>query len=293
MPRVATKLTPTSSGGWFARKRVPEDVRHAYAKLYGVQWEARLVLEPMSAVKARAKHRDWLNEIDARIANIRAEQNGEGRTMTSMQVRALAGEWYNWFTAKHLARERSPQFWEAEGEAFWDDFSVEVFKATNNIDGQADPIELLEDSPKAQARVRPLVADTAETAQFLAAKGISLEPVSREMFLDWVCRDLFEAIRLLLKRARGDWSADKHSQQFPKFDRTPDPSLTPWHLFERWVSEAKPAHSTVDRWRGVFIKLNEDFLERSASITPEEAQKWAKGLVNAERSALTVRDVWV
>jgi integrase len=39
--------------------------------------------------------------------------------------------------------------------------------------------------------------------------------------------------------------------------------------------------------------LNEDFAERSASITPEEAQKWAKGLVNAERSALTVRDVWV
>jgi hypothetical protein len=73
MPRVATKLTPTSSGRWFARKRIPEDVRDAYSKLYGVGWEARLVLEPMPAVKARAKHRDWLNEIDARVANIGSE----------------------------------------------------------------------------------------------------------------------------------------------------------------------------------------------------------------------------
>jgi integrase len=65
-------------------------------------------------------------------------------------------------------------------------------------------------------------------------------------------------------------------------------------LFERWVSEAKPAHSTVDRWRGVFVKLNEDFAEPSATaITPEDAQKWARGLVNPQRSALTVRDVWV
>jgi integrase len=248
----------------------------------------------MPTIKARAKHRDWLNEIDARIANIRAEQNGEGRTLTSVQARALAGEWYNWFTAKHLARERSSQFWEAEIEALWNDFSVDVFTATNNVDGQADPIELWEDSPKAQARVRPLVTDTAETAQFLAAKNVALEPASLYMFLDRVCFDLFEALQLLHRRSRGDWRPDKHPELFPKFERTPDPSLTPWHLFERWVSEANPAPSTVERWRGVFVKLNEDFAEHSASaITPEEAQKWAKGLINPDRSALTVSDVWV
>jgi hypothetical protein len=279
---------------WFARKRIPEDVRDAYAKLYRVKWEARLVLEPMPAVKARGKHRDWLNEIDARIANIRAEQNGKGRTLTSMQARAFVGEWYNWFTAKHLARERKPQFWETEREALWADFSLEVFTATKNEDGQADPIELWEDSPKAQARVRPLVADTAEIAQFLAARNVALEPSSLEIFLDRVCLDLFEALRLLHRRSRGDWRPDKHPEQFPKFEHTSDPSLTPWHLFERWVSEVKPARSTVDRWRGVFTKLNHDFAQCSASaLTPEEAQKWAKGLVNSERSALTVRDVWV
>jgi hypothetical protein len=79
MPRVATKLTPTKTGGWYARKRVPEDVQDVYAKLYGVQWEDRLTLPSMSSAKARARHPDWLNEIEARIANIRAEQRAMGR----------------------------------------------------------------------------------------------------------------------------------------------------------------------------------------------------------------------
>jgi hypothetical protein len=76
MPRLATKLPPTNSGGWFARKRIPEDVQDAYEKLYDVRWEERLTLEPMTSANARARVRDWLNEIEARIANIRAERKG-------------------------------------------------------------------------------------------------------------------------------------------------------------------------------------------------------------------------
>src|SRR5262249_35902591 len=76
--------------------------------------------------------------------------------------------------------------------------------------------------------------------------------------------------------------------------RTGDPGLTPWALFTQWVSEAKPAASTVDRWRGVFLKLNADFPGHgAATLTTEEAQAWARGLITGERSARTVRDVWV
>jgi len=49
-----------------------------YEKLYGVRWEARFHCEPMPAVAARARHREWLNEVEARINNIRAERKGEG-----------------------------------------------------------------------------------------------------------------------------------------------------------------------------------------------------------------------
>src|SRR5262249_45633610 len=163
--------------------------------------------------------------------------------------------WYHWFTAKHLARNLPVKFWELESEEFRWAFSTIVWKAVNDQAGETDSVEQWEDSPKAQACVRPLVADVAETAQFLAAKDVVLDAVSRDIFRDYVCGAVFEVLQLLIERARGNWSPDKRPQQFPKFERTPDPSLTPWHLFERWVSEAKPAHSTVDRWRGVLIKL--------------------------------------
>jgi hypothetical protein len=88
------------------------------------------------------------------------------------------------FTAKHLARKLPAKFWELESEEFWWAFSTIVWKAVNDQAGETDPLELWEDSPKAQARVRPLVADVAETAQFLAAKEVALDPVSRDMFLD-------------------------------------------------------------------------------------------------------------
>ena len=103
MPRVATKLTPTKGGGFTARKRIPEDVQNEYERLHGVRWEARLSIAPGTPiVQARALHREWLTEIEGRIANIRAEKKGEGRLLTPKDARALAGEWYHWFTERHL-----------------------------------------------------------------------------------------------------------------------------------------------------------------------------------------------
>ena len=72
MPRVATKLAPAAKGGFIARKVIPFDVRDEYAKLYGQHTEERLNTGPMPVQLARAKHREWLSEIELRIANIRA-----------------------------------------------------------------------------------------------------------------------------------------------------------------------------------------------------------------------------
>ena len=94
MPRVATKLAPADKGGFIARKVIPFDVRDEYAKLYRQRTEERLNTGPMPISLARAKHREWSSEIEARIANIRAERRGAGRTLTPQEARALAGEWY-------------------------------------------------------------------------------------------------------------------------------------------------------------------------------------------------------
>jgi hypothetical protein len=92
MPRVANKLSTNQDSSFSGRKRIPQDVQDAYAKVYGIGWEERFNRGPVPIVLARAKHREWLSEIEARIANIRAERKGERRTLTPKDARALVGE---------------------------------------------------------------------------------------------------------------------------------------------------------------------------------------------------------
>src|SRR5580704_11991898 len=112
LPRSASKLAPTSKGGFVARKVIPLDVRDEYSKLYEQCTEERLNTGPMPVLLARAKHREWSSDIEARFANIRAERKGEGRTLSPKEARALAGEWYGWFTARMEARNWLAQVWE-------------------------------------------------------------------------------------------------------------------------------------------------------------------------------------
>jgi integrase len=115
------------------------------------------------------------------------------------------------------------------------------------------------------------------------------------MFLDFLGTDFWHALRLLIRQANGDYRKDEWAERFPRPTKTvgADAGLTPWVLFERWIEETKPAASTVDRWRAVFLKLRDDFPNRAAALLPEQMQSWAEGLVNAERSAGTVRDAWI
>ena len=295
MARVETKLMPTANGGFTARKRLPADVREDYDRLYGVKWEAWFNSGPVPIGLARAKHREWLSDVEARIANIRAERSGGGRTLSPMQARALAGEWYLWWTTRHLAKPLDLKHW----QDFYEHLSDSAYDGARSVTGGLDePLgwdaaTVWEQNYEAREDARAMAADWAETSQFLHAKHLTLDPAARDLFLDYVCRDLFAALSLLIRRAEGDYSEDTHPQQFPKLERTADPSLRPWTLFEQWVAEVKPAASTVDRWRGVFLKLEEDFPTHSATtLTTEEIREWLRSLSNPERSAATVRDVW-
>ena len=291
MPRTASRLAPTREGGFIARKVIPFDVRADYAMLYGQRTEERLNTGPMPILLARAKHRDWSSEIEARFANIRAARKGTGRSLTPADARALAGEWYGWFTAQMGARN-----WPA---GVWEDYEAHIH---SELYGPAmaggvfagDPLEFWERDPAMRERVRPIIADEAKSQQFLAARGLMLEPASAAMFLDFATRDFFAAVRLLTRRARGDHGQDKWSEQFPRFEATVDPTLAPWALFERWIDKAKPANSTVNRWRSVFLRLQSDFPTTSAAaLSPEQMQVWANGLINSERTARTVATIWV
>jgi hypothetical protein len=112
MLRSASRLAPTQEGGFIACKVIPVGVRAEYAKQYGQRTEERLNTGPMPILLARAKHREWSSEIEARFANLRAARSGEGRTLTPKEARALAGEWYGWFTGRMAASNWPPDVWD-------------------------------------------------------------------------------------------------------------------------------------------------------------------------------------
>jgi integrase len=291
MPPVATKLAPAHKGGFIARKVIPLDVREAYAELYGRRTEERLNTGPMPLALARAKHREWSSEIEARITNMRAQRDGEGRMLTPKEARALAGEWYGWFIARMAASKWPAHVWE-EHDALVRSELYGPAIAGGVLSG--DPLDFWERDSGMRERVRPIIADEAKSQQFLAHKRLVLDQASRDLFLDYVTRDFFAALALLAGRARGDHSPDKWAEQFPPGEGAGDPSLTPWILFERWIAKAKPANSTVDRWRAVFLRLQNDFPNAgAAALLPEQMQQWANALIDADRTAVTVADVWV
>ena len=295
MPRVVTKLSPNKSGGFTARKRLPKDVQTDYERLYGIRWEERFNSESVPFALAKAKHREWLSEIEGRIANIRAERSGDGQRLTPMQARALAGEWYLWFTERHLAKPSPADHWEDYLGEVGDTINDELRPhgdATNPE--EEDPDVVWRRYPDARRVVRPMLADWGETSRFLAARRIALDSTSRDLFLDCLYGDFAAALKLLIQRRRGDYTPDARPTRFPQFERSPDPGVTPWGLFEQWIEKTKPAISTVDRWRGVFVRLREDFPDRSAaSLSQDEIRDWVGGLINGTRSPVTVREVWV
>ena len=77
-------------------------MRDEYGRLYGARYEAKFFApKTTKSHEAKRLYGKWLAEVEGRIAAIRAERDGTGRTLTRAEARKLAGEWYDWFTARH------------------------------------------------------------------------------------------------------------------------------------------------------------------------------------------------
>lgn len=117
--------------------------------------------------------------------------------------------------------------------------------------------------PEVRVGARPLIADEAKTAQFLASKGVVLNPEAQALFLDCVLDEFMAAIMLLERRAEGRYDPDERPSQFPKFDgrkiARSTSKLSPWQLFEAWVKATPRAPSSINRWRVVFLDLEQRF----------------------------------
>jgi hypothetical protein len=240
---------------------------------------------------AQAQHREWLTLVETRVANIRAQRTGEGLKLSPKDARALAGEWYHWYLQRKQAHPQLLHHWEWLKEDTYDKVREEVLPYTDDPDEETVDT-IVQQYAEARADIRPLLSDVCETAQFLSARKLTLDAPSRDIFLDALYEDFFAAMNLLIRNAKNDYTPDTYSLQFPKFTGTADAGLSSWRLFERWVETKKPARATVDRWRGVFLRLAEDFSDRTpSSLSTEEVQEWVDGLITSERTPRTVRDV--
>jgi hypothetical protein len=284
----------TKSGSIVHRIGIPKDVRADYERLYGQRWEAKLTL-PAGTKPQEAKVRisEFTATAETQIAAIRAAQRGEGQSLTQRQAFALAGEWYMWFVARHEENPGTVEHW----QVMWDVLNDRLEDHAPDWvieDGWRD-LEWTKE-PDVRAGVRPLIADEAKTAQFLASKGVVLNTEAQAAFLDCVLEEFMAAILLLERRANKDYSVDTRLAEFPKFDGRkivrPTGKTSPWQLFEAWVKARTPAASGVNRWRCVFLDLEQRF-ENANDITEDEAREWSRQLVTDKRRARTVNDVWL
>jgi hypothetical protein len=151
----------------------------------------------------------------------------------------------------------------------------------------------------------------AETraSQFLTDRGVALTEAARTSFLFAVAREFLAATKTLERRASGDWSEDKHLDQLAAFEPLTAPNIgenaklgpaasstdvslpaSASQLFEGYILNKQPKTSTISRWRVVFTALD---ASREADGPDWDAQQWLDSLRTENRSARTVRDIWL
>lgn len=284
----------SKSRAWVARKALPADVRDEYFRLYGVRREA-LFRAPAQSTQSQAKRlfTDWLAEVESRITAIRGSLKGHGRDLSEREALALAGEWYVWFVGQHEKSPGSTTRWDELLEELRDTALRQLPLHVGDATGMGE-LEALLDEPHVRSAVRAFLSDEAKTAQFFGSRGMVLSNEASALFLDKLEPEFVAAVRLLRRRAEGDFRPDKRPERFLKLPDGRPAGMGFWKLFETWVLERRPAASTVERWRAPAQSLEEHFAGRDVTtITADDAADWANGLVTEDRSGTTVNDIYL
>jgi integrase len=216
-------------------------------------------------------------------------------SLGSTQSRWLAGG-YTWFVGQHENEPGPAKRWQKMSDHLvWNVIHPEAPDSYHE-NPKADPHWEWAKEPEVREAVRPQVAELARVATFLASVGMALNATAYALFVDAVSDNLLMAISVLERRANGDYSRDDTPDSFPPFTDGPtrNTGVTCWELFEAFVKATNPADKTVQRWRAVFLEMQREFAEVGAEgITEDTARAWVHGLVSADRSALTVREIWL
>jgi len=241
-----TTLRRTTNGDWFARKRIPDDIRSAYLKAHGKGQEERFRLSAaLSPGIATQEFRDWDAEVSSRIERLRAKERGEGEgSLTPRQAHALAGQWYSWFIAQHEEDPGTVDEWGIVADEF-EEVCLRFCSRNEHTD------LLQEDEPRSLAErdaIHRVLARRGDVDRFLRAQDRALSDTAMHALLNVLEGEFPAALRLLSRRAEGDWSRDNRSDKFPQpassgsflFPAQRLSGLTVWSAFELWIEGRQP-----------------------------------------------------
>jgi integrase len=288
-------LKRAPNGGYIARKAIPADVRDAYAAAHGVRREALFRLPAGSPQnEARRAYAEWLLEVEERIKRLMAAASGQVVTLSQRELHGLAARWYLWFMRLHADNPGTQDQWEHISSDLQDVWE-------SGFSGMGDPDEVGEVTPAHRRRIRAKLAELSQLATFLATEREAISAESTEALLDGPLRDEFgAALSQLMKMAGGDYRPDPRAvdaEQIGRVQPTTGPRLAgwdAWDAFSAYVTERKPANSTINRWRAIFLNLNDHFRNKDVALyTGDDAVAWKDTLIGEDRASRTVNDVWL
>ena len=292
-----TSLRQKKTGGWFARKGIPADVREAYRAAYGKSHEEWFQRDRgLSPNRVKIEFADWLAEIEERIERLRGASAPQ--SLTHRQKHAIIGRWYAAFIERYDAEPIS----EEAIDFLYDDYTATVESGYSFLDERdLEHPDTLDRAPKHAARVRAKVAAYSDIDAFLVSEGLRLSEAQRCDLIDALETDFVAALGILRRRAGGDFRPDERLTKFPTDAAlskvTAKDAVTGWNAwqaFEAWVTERRPAASTVNRWRGVFEALDAAHDGKDIGLySGDDAVAWKDGLVTAGRGTRTVNEIWL
>ena len=262
----------------------------------GVYWFRKAVPEAMRQLVGRVEVRRSLRTKDPReaalgftemAAKVAVEWEALRRgpePLTPKQATALAGLWYRWFVAD---REEDP----GEDPDGWTMLSEQL----HDIDLSGRPeldepderdIPHLTRSPAIQCRIDAFLMDRGRINAFFEARDLHLFPSQLPAFMTALEVEFHAAMRLLARRAGGDYRPDKRPERFPEWQPSALPkedsaaalTLTLTGILEGWWTEAKATGrkpSTHESYRntvaGLVAFLGHDDASR---VTPEDVVRF-------------------
>jgi integrase len=262
--------------GYAFRIKVPLALQSKFGRTYiveGLRTDSPHVAE--TAALKRLTH--WHNVFDRAVANVPmtlGEIQAEAMEMYRVTLARMANEAATWreiigneFDWLHINLERCEKALTASDFA---SVTPEI-EAIERRKGIALPPDSVAFSNLAQALLRAEIA--AITGRMKALEGQASEPPANFLGPAGVDEVTLKPIQLSYPITRGRNARD------------------PWALFEQWINLVKPAASSVNRWRAVFLNLQSKY--GTNEISEHEARKWARELITTERSPRTVAEVWV